>query len=58
MCVNCVKEFLQFLGCQDSIGEVGFEFIKGQFSIIWEESMKDNKTVRTATSFQVKWRSL
>ncbi len=35
--VNCVKELLQFLCCQDSIREVGFEFVEGQFPIIWAE---------------------
>lgn len=35
--VNRVEELLQFVGGQNSIGEVGFEFIKGQFPVIWEE---------------------
>lgn len=35
--VDRVEELLQFLGGQNSIGEVGFEFIKGQFPVIWEE---------------------
>lgn len=42
MGVNCVKELLQFLGGQDSIREVWFEFIKGQFAIICEQ--KNPKT--------------
>lgn len=35
MSINRVEKLLQFLGCQDSIREVGFEFIEGQLPIVW-----------------------
>lgn len=37
--VDCVEELLQFVSRQHTIREVGFEFVEGQFSIIWRESM-------------------
>lgn len=61
MSVNCMEELLQFLGCQNPIGEVGFEFIKGQFSIICVDSMnacQQDSSVRAATSYEVKWHFL
>lgn len=57
-----MEELLQFLGCQDSIREVGFEFIKGQFSIICGESMnatcQQDSSVRAAASYEVQRHSL
>lgn len=42
--VNCVKKLLQLLGGQDSIREVGFEFVEGQFSIICQPTKKNTKS--------------
>lgn len=44
MGIDCVEELLQFLSCQDSVREVGFEFIEGEFSIVWRQ--RTNKSTK------------
>lgn len=50
MGINRVEELLQLLRCQDSIGEVGFEFIKGKLPVIWGPEHKHDLSARCQDS--------
>lgn len=42
--VDGVKKLLQLLGCQDSVREIRFELIEGQFAIVWGQKNPHENT--------------
>lgn len=54
MSVDRVKKLLQLLGCQDSIREVCFEFIEGQFAIVCKQKNENMLVIKVIAKFILK----
>ena len=57
MGIDRVEELLQFVSCQDSIREVGLEFVKGELPIVcWRSTTRcQGSSVRPAAAGEAKW---